>query len=115
MVGTFYFPAAYLKIAYIMAEKGKAAGKNAPVPVDEGRHSPQRELLEKSRNNPAMGRKPAGKDSKAKAVPEKTAKSPARKKAKSTATRELGSASVRAKEKIPRHQQLDSSGQDLNV
>lgn len=96
-----------------MADKkntSKPAGKTAPVKVEEGSHSPQRELLEKSRHNPGLGRKPAGKDEKLKSAPGKAAK-----KTKSDATEELGSTTLTAKERMPKHKTLDSSGQDRNL
>lgn len=66
----------------------------------EEAHSPQKELLDKSRHNPDLGRKPAGKDQKPKTPP---------------ANEKLGSTTERVKKKTPKHKTLDTSGQDRDL
>lgn len=88
----------------------KSGAKDALSKVKESSRSPQQELLEKSRNNPGLGRKPAGKDEQLKTTPEKETK-----KSKSTATEKLGSTTVRVKAKMPKHKTLDTSGQDRDL
>ena len=74
--------------------------KRVPSKEREETHSPQKELLDKSRHNPDLGRKPAGKDQKPKAP---------------AATEKLGSSTERAKKKIPKHKTLDTSGQNWDL
>lgn len=81
-------------------KKTSADSQRATTKDREQTHSPQKELLDKSRHNPDLGRKPAGKDQKPKAPP---------------ATEKLGSTTERVKKKTPKHKTLDTSGQDRDL
>lgn len=56
-----------------MAEKKNTSPRPAS-PKEGTSQSPQRELLEKARRKPGLGRKPAGEDAKGKSAPKKGTK-----------------------------------------